>query len=113
MPLRRFDRLFSAFERPALYKIDVQGAEMMVLAGMGDRIAEIDVFIVETSTIATVKDGAEMAEVIGFMQQRGFVVADIVGLKRRPLDGATAQVDLMFVREDAPLRSDRRWAKTA
>jgi hypothetical protein len=113
VPLRRFDKLFGAFERPALCKIDVQGAEMMVLAGLGDRIAEIDVFIVETSTIATVKGGAEMAEVIGFMQARGFVVADIVGMKRRPLDGATAQVDLMFVRQDAPLRADRRWAKTA
>jgi FkbM family methyltransferase len=113
VPLRRFDKLFGSFERPALCKIDVQGAEMMVLAGMGDKIAEIDVFIIETSTIATVKGGAEMAEVVRFMQAHGFVVADIVGMKRRPLDGATAQVDLMFVREDAPLRSDRRWAKTA
>jgi FkbM family methyltransferase len=113
VPLRRFDRLFESFERPALCKIDVQGAEMMVLAGMGEKIAEIDVFIVETSTIATVKGGAEMAEVIGFMQGHGFVVADIVGMKRRPLDGATAQVDLMFIREDARLRDDRRWAKMA
>lgn len=113
VPLRRFDRLFERFDRPALCKIDVQGAEMMVLAGMGGKIAEIDVFIVETSTIATVKGGAEMAEVIAFMQGHGFVVADIVGMKRRPLDGATAQVDLMFVREDARLRADRRWAKMA
>ncbi len=111
--VRRFDKLFVSFERPTLCKIDVQGAEMMVLSGMGEKIAEIDVFIVETSTIATVKGGAEMAEVVRFMQAHGFVVADIVGMKRRPLDGATAQVDLMFVREDAALRSDRRWAKTA
>lgn len=113
VPLRRFDGLIGAFEGPALCKIDVQGAELMVLAGMGARIAEIEVFIIETSTIATVKGGAEMAEIIAFMQRHGFVVADIVGLKRRPLDGATAQVDLLFVREDSPVRADRRWAKAA
>jgi hypothetical protein len=39
-------------------------------------------------------------------------VADIIGLKRRPLDGATAQVDLLFVPETAPLRADRRWASS-
>jgi len=37
-------------------------------------------------------------------------VADIIGLKRRPLDGATAQFDLLFVPESSPLRADRRWA---
>jgi len=112
VPLRRFDSLIRAFERPALCKIDVRGAELTVLEGMGARIAEIDVFVVETSTIATVKGGAEVAQVVRFLGERGFVVADIVGMKRRPLDGATAQVDLLFVREDAPLRADRRWART-
>jgi FkbM family methyltransferase len=113
VPLRRFDKLFQEFAQPALCKIDVQGAEMMVLTGMSDRMAEIDVFIVETSTIATVKGGAEMAEIVRLMQVHGFVVADVVGMKRRPLDGATAQLDLLFVREDSTLRADRRWAKAA
>jgi hypothetical protein len=47
------------------------------------------------------------------MQAHGFVVADILGLKRRPLDGATAQLDLLFLPEVAPLRADRRWAGDA
>jgi hypothetical protein len=47
---------------------------------------------------------------VRFMGEHGFVVADIIGLKRRPLDGATAQLDLLFVPETAPLRADRRWA---
>jgi FkbM family methyltransferase len=113
VPMRRFDNLFSDFERPALCKIDVQGAELMVLQGMTGRLAEIDALIVETSTIATVKGGAEVAEVVAFMQAHGFVVADILGLKRRPLDGATAQLDLLFLPEVAPLRADRRWAGDA
>jgi len=82
----------------------------MVLEGMTGKLAELDALIVETSTIATVKGGAELGGVVRFMGEHGFVVADIIGLKRRPLDGATAQVDLLFVPETAPLRADRRWA---
>jgi FkbM family methyltransferase len=110
VPMRRFDRLFTRFARPALAKIDVQGAELMVLEGMTERLSEIDALIVETSTIATVKGGAELGAVVRFLGERGFVVADIIGLKRRPLDGATAQLDLLFVPETAPLRADRRWS---
>ena len=113
VPMRRFDTLFGNFERPALCKIDVQGAELMVLEGMTGRIAEIDAFVVETSTIATVKGGAELHDVVRFMAGHGFAVADIIGLRRRPLDGAMAQLDLMFVPDASPLRADRRWAKAA
>lgn len=110
VPLSRFDTLFPHIERPALCKIDVQGAELMVLRGMTGRLTELDAVIVETSTIATVKGGAEVADVIAFMAGHGFVLADILGLKRRPLDQATAQLDLLFMPERSPLRADRRWA---
>lgn len=110
VPLRRFDAVFGAFERPALCKIDVQGAELMVLGGMTGRLAEIDALIIETSTIATVKDGAEVDSIVRFLGEHDFALADVVGLRRRPLDGATAQLDLLFVPNQAPPRSDRRWA---
>jgi len=113
VPIRRFDSLIGAFARPALCKIDVQGAELMVLRGMTGRIAEIDALIVETSTLATVKDGAEVHDVVAFMRDHGFALADVIGLKHRPLDGATAQLDLLFVPDRSPLRADRRWAKAA
>jgi FkbM family methyltransferase len=110
VPLRRFDTLFPHIARPALCKIDVQGAELMVLRGMTEVLNQLDVVIVETSTIATVKGGAEVAEVIAFMDGHGFVVADILGLKRRPLDRTTAQLDLLFIPKASSLRADRRWA---
>jgi FkbM family methyltransferase len=113
VPVRRFDSLFPFFVRPALCKIDVQGAELMVLEGMTGRIAEIDAIIVEASTIATVRGGAEIRGVAEFMHRQGFALADVLGLKRRPLDGATAQLDLLFVPEAAAMRLDRRWARAA
>jgi FkbM family methyltransferase len=114
VPLRRFDALFAGpIERPALCKIDVQGAELMVLAGMTGRLADIDALVIETSTIATVKGGAEVASVVHFLGEHSFVLADVIGLRRRPLDNATAQLDLLFVPKEAAPRHDRRWAATA
>ena len=53
VPVRRFDQVIEHFARPALAKIDAQGAEVMVLSGRGERLSELDAIIVETSTIAT------------------------------------------------------------
>ena len=111
--MRRFDTLVGPFDRPALAKIDVQGSELAVLQGMGERIGEFDVIVVETSTLATIKGGPELYNLIAFMKAKGFVVFDVVGLARRPLDGALAQIDLLFVPDESPLRTDRRWADRA
>jgi FkbM family methyltransferase len=113
VPVRRFDSLFGPIERPSLCKIDVQGAELMVLGGMTGRLAEIDALVIETSTIATVKGGAEVYDVVRFLGENGFALADVVGLRRRPLDDATAQLDLMFVPQNGGPRIDRRWAASA
>jgi FkbM family methyltransferase len=113
VPVRRFDRAIDGFERPALCKIDVQGAEMRVLRGMGERIHDVDAILIEASVIATIRNGPEIAEVIAFLRQKGFVVYDVLGGGRRPLDSALAQLDLLFVKEDSSLRADHRWSATA
>jgi FkbM family methyltransferase len=113
VPVRRFDQLVDAFERPALCKIDVQGAEMSVLRGMGERIHEVDAILIEASVIATIRNGPEIAEVVAYLHDKGFVVYDVLGGGRRPLDSALAQLDLLFVKNDSPLRADHRWSATA
>ena len=54
------------------------------------------------------KNGAEV-ESVRFLGG-SFVLADVIGLRRRPLDNATAQLDLLFVPKEAAPRTDRRWA---
>ena len=108
--VRRFDSVVTAFERPALAKIDVQGAEMMVLEGMGARLKELDCIIVETALIATLRNGPEFAEIVALMKSNGLALFDITGVIRRPLDHAMAQIDAVFVPDNSPLRADRRWA---
>jgi len=109
VPMRRFDSLIREIARPALCKIDVQGAELMVLEGMTGQLDSIDAIVIETSTIASLKGGPEVNDIVRFMHDRGFVFADVLGMARRPLDGATAQLDVLFLPENSPLRRDRRW----
>ncbi len=106
---RRFDSLYPGFATPALAKIDVQGAEMMVLKGMERSLDKIDVVLIEVSLIATIKDGPEAYEVITHMWQHGFVIADVLGVLRRPLDNQASQMDLLFIKDKSEFRKNRRW----
>ena len=110
VPVRRFDSVIKEFERPALLKLDVQGAEIMVLEGIGSRLTDLDVAIVETSLIATLKNGPEFADVVALMKAFNFVLFDITGVLRRPLDQALAQIDAVFVPNNSSLRRDHRWS---
>jgi FkbM family methyltransferase len=110
VPVVPFAKLVGEFERPALAKIDVQGAEMLVLEGMSSRLAEIDAIIIEISTITTLHGGPELSQVVAYFAERDWSLADVMSTTRRPLDGALAQLDLLFVPNDSPLRSDNRWS---
>ena len=105
----RFDDLVGEIQTPALCKIDVQGAELMVLQGMTKRLSDIDYFIVETSTLSPFKEAAEFDQICRFMSDHGLVLYDVMALQRRPLDGALGVMDVAFVRKDCPLRADPRW----
>jgi FkbM family methyltransferase len=108
VPVRRFDSLFTAIERPALCKIDVEGAELMVLVGMGEQIQSLDAIIVETSINSLYQNGPEFDDVVLYMSKKRFSFFDIGALVRRPFDGALHQIDAIFVPDDSPLRV-RRW----
>ena len=62
----------------------------------------------EFSLIEINKGAPLFAEVVGFMANHGFAVADVLEIHRRPLDQATNQVDLFFVRANHSLFSDHR-----
>jgi len=110
IPVVRLDSVLQAPPaRPCLVKIDTQGTELDVVGGLGDRLRDVDVFIVETSMFRFREGAAEIADVIVRFQQLGFVIYDILEGHMRALDGALAQVDLVFVPLDSPLRKDPRF----
>jgi len=90
--------------RPALLKVDTQGTELEVIAGLGSRVNEIDAIIVEVSLMSFRHGCAQFYDVVARMKDLGFVAYDILEGHSRFLDGALAQVDIVFVPEDSALR---------
>jgi FkbM family methyltransferase len=95
---------------PFLLKVDVQGAELRVLSGAAKTLEQSEVVILEVTLFGTMIGGPQLADVVTYMRERGFVVYDMWGMLYRPLDGALAQVDMEFVRGDSALRKEHGFA---
>jgi FkbM family methyltransferase len=94
---------------PFLLKADVQGAEIQVLDGANAILKDTEVVILEVSFFRFAQGAPEFYEVVDYMKNKGFVVYDIFGGHNRPLDGAKAQTDIAFVKENGRFRSSHAW----
>lgn len=114
VPMARLESLLPRdLARPSLLKIDTQGSEILVLRGLGRRIDEIDVIIVETTLLPLRRGVPEFADIVSFLEQFDFVVYDILEGHVRWLDKALAQVDLVFAKREGILRKDARFFNDA
>jgi len=109
----KIDNLISSgkIKMPNLIKIDVQGFELEVLKGATKTFGDTEVFILETSLFSfdDIPGVPSIADVINFMLERNYVIYDFPGFLRRPLDGALAQCDICFVKQNGFLRRSHKW----
>jgi len=96
-------------EPPIFLKLDVQGYELEVLRGGLRVLGETEVALLEVSLIEYNQDAPLFADVVEFMNAKGFVLYDICGQHRRQTDHALFQVDVIFVRKDSHLRTRKRF----
>ena len=94
---------------PDFLKIDVQGYELEVLNGAESSLSALRVILVETNLIDIYKDVPLLAELMEWMNSRGWTPYDVCGLTRRPLDRALWQADFVFVPSASSLRANKRW----
>jgi FkbM family methyltransferase len=98
------------YEGPYLLKVDVQGAELIVIEGCHNILNDCEVIVLEVSLLEFLKESPQFYEVINFMHRKGFVPYDIVPGWTRPLDQALGQVDIVFVKEHGMFRKDHRFS---
>ena len=108
VPVRRLDSLIEQpLARPSLLKVDTQGGELLVLDGAAGILDQIDVIILECSFHQFRHGAPEFNEIVIRMNALGFACYETLEGHYRALDNALAQVDLVFVPFDSPLRRDQ------
>jgi FkbM family methyltransferase len=95
----RLDTLVAAQRLPPaeLIKIDVQGAELDVIAGAKTALAHCEALIAELSLASYNKDAPLIGETLPAIAQHGLRCIDICELHRAPT-GAVLQADFLFVK---------------
>ena len=91
------DYLNDRLPAPRLLKIDVQGFELEVLRGAGDRLALIDELFVECSFVELYQGQALADEIVCFLRSAGFRLVGVHGLASSA-DGSSLQADFLFRR---------------
>jgi FkbM family methyltransferase len=97
------------FPAAQLMKLDVQGYELEVLRGGPRALAAADVVLMEVNLLRLYESVPVLHEVVAFMADAGFWVYDFLSERRRPLDGALFQTDLLFVRSSSPILGAKPW----
>jgi len=95
---------------PYLIQLDVQGAELQILAGASRTLQHPEVVMLEGTLLATMIGGPQLHDLILHRKALGFVVYGLYPILYRPLDKALAQGDFLFVREHGPFRQSHAYA---
>jgi FkbM family methyltransferase len=86
-----------------LLKLDVQGAELDVLRGLGYHLSMVEVILMEMSLVDYNKGAPLIDVVLSELSGMGFVLYDIVE-EHRHLGGRLLQIDGLFVRPASHFR---------
>ncbi|HEX6693818.1 MAG TPA: FkbM family methyltransferase [Longimicrobiales bacterium] len=88
-------------EKPVLVKIDTEGHEISALRG-ATRLLEItDMVIAEVSVARRFVGGYSFEDMILFMKDHGFQVADILAIAHADGELKPRHMDVVFIRSDA------------
>jgi len=103
LPMTTLDDLVARRSIPGrvFLKMDVQGAELDVLAGALAVLARTDVVLLEASVVAYNAGAPRVAEVVARLRELDFLLYDIWDLRR--IDSVLAQADLVFARSGSPI----------
>jgi FkbM family methyltransferase len=102
---RTLDELAQGFAAPLFLKVDVQGAELEILAGGGETLSRCELVQLEVALLPYNKGAPTMLEVLNAMDSKGLVPLDISGFSR-PNGVDLVQVDILFAQRGSALRPE-------
>ena len=94
--VRRLDDIAGDEPGPVVLKIDVEGAELAVLGGARECLARTELVILEGSVTPRHAGESSLVCTAHYLQQQGFVLADIVNLESFGPHRGLAYVDAVF-----------------
>ena len=98
VPMKRVDALLDGCAGPMLLKIDVQGAELEVLEGAGDRLADVTVIVIESPFETAYEGAAGFDDIYRFLTAKGFRYEGALGQLNSKTTGRVRQEDSVYVR---------------
>jgi len=106
------DALFAPQDGPQAWtflKLDLQGHELPALRGAARLLERVDLLLTEVSFF-TQFDEPTIAGIVGFLNDAGFDLYDVVSIAGRGRDDRARQGDFVFARRNTPIWTDRSWA---
>lgn len=100
--LSSFLKCFS-LPKEILLKIDVQGAEHLVLQGASSVLSQIDYILLEASVVPLYKGEMSLNEIITYTESLGYSLYSVINAGRSPKRGDYIEFDLLFSRKKLEL----------
>ncbi len=97
-------------KKPVILKTDCQGGDFEVIKGASKTLDVCDIVIMEISFYKFWGEHhPEPLDILNYMNEKGFVIHDILDGLFRPLDNALGQVDICFVKKDGIFKHSNDW----
>lgn len=111
VPVVRLDDIASERKLvgPFVVKVDVEGGELEVLSGALEVLRATELVLLEVSLFEFIPGAPQFHDVVSWMHDHGFVVADFYDANNRLLDGALARSDVAFVQEGGRFRQSHAY----
>ena len=106
VPVNRIDTIANYCEGTILLKLDTQGYEIKALDGSINILEKVEMIIVECSFFKFMQDAPEIGDIFKWMHEHNYKCYEFLEGHYRLLDNALAQVDLVFIKDNSPLRNN-------
>ncbi|MCH8474643.1 MAG: FkbM family methyltransferase [Opitutales bacterium] len=93
-----------------LLKLDTHGYEVPIFEGAKNLLKRTSLLVVEVYGQKLTPQSLLFYEICQYLRERGFRLADLVDIMRRPSDGSFWQADMFFLRAEHPIFANNRYS---